>query len=52
VPFLALLGPFWADLIDGGTLLAGGHVLMLPAMLGAMLLRRDHYSMDHSEHVG
>jgi hypothetical protein len=47
VPFLVLLGPFWAHAIEGGALLAGGHVLMVPAMLGVMLLRRDHYSMDH-----
>ena len=27
-----------------------GHVLMVLFMLGAMLLRRDEYSHDHSQH--
>jgi len=29
-------------------MLVGGHVLMLPAMAGAMLLRRDEYTGPHS----
>ncbi len=48
--FVFLLTPFWAGLIPGAALLAGGHVLMLPSMLGVMLLRRDEYSRDHSDH--
>ena len=39
---IALLG---ADLVDDvGALLMVEHVVMLPAMLVAMLLRRDEYS--------
>ncbi len=49
-PFILLLVPFWAGLISGGALLAGGHLLMLPSMLGVMLLRRDEYSQDHGQH--
>jgi flagellar biosynthetic protein FliP len=50
-PFLVLLVPFWTGAISGGVLLAGGHVLMLPAMLGAMLYRRQEYSKDHRAHA-
>lgn len=50
VPFLALIGPYWADLISGEALLVAGHVLMLPAMVLAMLLRRDEYTRDHRHH--
>ncbi len=49
-PFVLLLVPFWAGLISGGGLLAGGHVLMVPFMLGVMLLRREEYSQDHRQH--
>src|SRR3954469_16696243 len=30
VPFVALLGPFWAGAIGGHTLMVWGHLLMLP----------------------
>jgi hypothetical protein len=50
-PFLILLLPFWSGAISGGLLLVGGHLLMLPAMLGAMLLHRDEYSVDHRHHA-
>ena len=43
LPFVVLLVPFWAGLITGGTLLAAGHLLMLPAMALAMLFRRSEY---------
>ncbi|MET7709705.1 hypothetical protein [Micromonospora sp. NPDC005413] len=33
VPFLLLLVPFWAGLLDGDALLLGGHLLMIPAMV-------------------
>jgi hypothetical protein len=49
-PFLLLMVPFWAGLISGGALLAGGHLLMLPTMLGAMLYRREEYSQIHRHH--
>jgi hypothetical protein len=50
-PFVLLLGPFWAGFISSGGLLAGGHVLMLPFMLGVMLLHREEYSQDHRQHA-
>jgi hypothetical protein len=50
VPFLVLLIPFWTGLITGGGLLGGGHLLMLPAMLGVMLYRRTEYSRPHGDH--
>ena len=50
LPFLALLVPFWGGIISGGVLLAGGHLLMLPTMIGVMLLHRDEYSQDHRHH--
>jgi hypothetical protein len=39
---IALLGAGWLD--DIGTLLVIEHVVMLPSMLLAMLLRRDEYT--------
>ncbi|MEW2384272.1 hypothetical protein AB0873_19580 [Micromonospora sp. NPDC047707] len=48
VPVLLLLVPFRAGLIDGDALLMGGHLLMLPAMLVAMLRRRDEYARHHA----
>ena len=41
VPFVVLLVPFWTGAVSGETLMIVGHVLMLPAMLAAMLRRRD-----------
>ncbi|SCE76251.1 hypothetical protein [Micromonospora mirobrigensis] len=46
LPFVALLLPYRLGVISGGTLMTGGHLLMLPAMLVAMLLRRA----DHRHH--
>jgi hypothetical protein len=45
--FLVVLVPFWLGAVGGGTVMVVGHVLMLPAMLLAMLLRRDEYSAEH-----
>ncbi|GAA2989855.1 hypothetical protein [Streptosporangium longisporum] len=47
VPFLVLLVPFWTGALSGDGLMIGGHLLMLPAMLVAMLLRRKEYSRPH-----
>jgi hypothetical protein len=46
-PFAVLLVLFWAGAITAGDLMLWGHVLMVPAMAGAMLLRRAEYT----EHV-
>lgn len=47
VPVAVLIFPFWAGLLSRGALMGGLHVLMLPAMLGVMLRRRDVYSRHH-----
>lgn len=48
VSFAVLFVPYWAGALDGDTLLVGGHVLMLPAMVLAMLHRRDEYTRAHA----
>jgi hypothetical protein len=48
VPTLGVLIPLWSGLLtDVGTLLLIEHVVMLPSMLVAMLLRRDEYTGHH-----
>lgn len=44
VPFLVLLVPHWAGGTSGSMVMMGGHVLMVPAMLLAMLRRRSEYT--------
>jgi hypothetical protein len=45
VPTLGVLALLWSGLVsDLGTLLIVEHVVMLPSMLVAMLLRRDEYT--------
>jgi hypothetical protein len=44
VPFLVLFVPLALELIDTGALLLWGHLLMLPAMAAAMLLRPHEYA--------
>jgi hypothetical protein len=43
-PFLVLFVPLALDLIDAGALMLWGHLLMLPAMAAAMLLRPHEYA--------
>ncbi|WP_125778054.1 hypothetical protein [Antribacter gilvus] len=43
-PFAVLLALFWAGAATPGDVMLWGHVLMVPAMAGAMLLRRAAYS--------
>jgi flagellar biosynthetic protein FliP len=50
LPFVALLIPYWLGAISGDAVMIGGHLLMFPAMLAAMLWRRDEYSMGHHGH--
>jgi hypothetical protein len=50
LPFVVLFPPLWLDLITPATMLAGGHLLMLPAMAGAMLLRLNEYTGHHKHH--
>jgi|tagenome__1003787_1003787.scaffolds.fasta_scaffold20641064_3 hypothetical protein len=49
LPALGVMGLFTADLVtDVGALMLLEHVVMLAAMLGAMLLRRDEYTHHHA----
>ena len=48
VPFLVLLPFQWAGALPGMELMTAGHVLMVPAMLVAMLRRRDEYGWPAS----
>jgi hypothetical protein len=47
LPFLVLFVPLWAGLLSSGGLMLWGHLLMLPAILAAMFLRRDEYLHGH-----
>jgi hypothetical protein len=51
VPVAVLIGPFWAGVLSGETLLSAMHILMLPAMVIAILHRRDEYAQDHHRHL-
>lgn len=44
LPFVVLFVPLWAGVLSGGGMLLWGHVLMLPAMAGAMALRPEEYA--------
>ena len=54
VPTFGVIALLWSGLVgDIGTLLVIEHVVMLPSMLVAMLLRRDEYTAglhDHRPH--
>ena len=41
------LGMFWSHIVSQDSVIGLMHVLMLPAMLTAMLLRREEYSYAH-----
>jgi flagellar biosynthetic protein FliP len=51
VPLAVLIGPFLVGAISGNVLLGAMHLLMIPAMVIAMLHRRDEYAHDHRRHV-
>ncbi len=42
--FVVLFPLLWLGVVSPSGVLVGGHLLMLPAMAGAMLLRRDEYT--------
>ena len=44
LPFLVLFAPLALGVIDNGALMLWGHLLMLPAMAVAMLLRPREYA--------
>lgn len=45
--FAVLFPPLWLGLVSADAVMLVGHVLMLPAMAAAMLLRRDEYTRHH-----
>lgn len=45
LPLAVLLPAYWAGMISGDAVIDLQHVLMLPAMLGAMLVRRADYGL-------
>lgn len=47
LPFVVLFAPLWLGALSPTGVLVGGHLLMLPAMAGAMLLRREEYTGHH-----
>jgi len=51
VPFLVMY-PFYLTGVAGSTaVMVVGHVLMTPAMIVAMLLRKDEYTRGHHRHT-
>src|SRR3954447_700532 len=50
LPTFLVIGLMAAGAADFGTAMGLEHLLMLPAMLVAMLLRREEYSCDHRHH--
>jgi hypothetical protein len=51
IPTFGVIALLWGGLVnDLGTLLVIEHVVMLPSMLVAMLLRRDEYSSANHDH--
>jgi hypothetical protein len=50
LPFVLLIGPYWAGMLSGGALLGVEHVLMLPFMFIVMLWRYDEYAQVHQAH--
>jgi hypothetical protein len=51
LPSLFVIGLMAAGAAGFGTAMGLEHVIMLPAMLVAMLLRREEYSCDHRRHA-
>jgi hypothetical protein len=49
LPFLVLFPPMWLGLLGPHTMMDLGHLLMLPAMVGAMFLRPHEYTGHHHE---
>jgi hypothetical protein len=49
VPFVVLLGPFWAGVISGDAMLVAGNALTPVAMVAAMA--RNHRAGEHDHRV-
>ena len=50
LPFVLLIGPYWAGMLSGGALIGVEHLLMLPFMFIVMLRRYDEYAQVHQAH--
>jgi hypothetical protein len=50
LPWALLIGPYLGSAISAGALLIRMHVLMVPAMIAAMLHRRDEYAHHRPGH--
>jgi hypothetical protein len=50
LPFVLLIGPYWAGMLSGGALMGVEHLLMLPFMYIVMLRRYDEYAQVHQAH--
>jgi hypothetical protein len=48
LPFAVFLPAVWGGVMSGSAMLGAGHLLMLPAMLGLMVWRRDEYGHGSS----
>jgi hypothetical protein len=51
LPTFLAIGLMQAGAVGSGTAMTLEHLVMLPAMLGVMLLRREEYSCDHRSHA-
>ena len=51
VPTVAAAALAWAGALGTGAALGVQHVVMIPAMLGVMLWRYEHYSQPHTERI-
>jgi hypothetical protein len=51
LPTFLAIGLMEAGTVGSGAAMTLEHVIMLPAMLVAMLLRREEYSCDHRHHA-
>jgi flagellar biosynthetic protein FliP len=50
LPFVVMYPFYWAGLVGGMAVMAVGHSLMVPAMIVAMLFRKDEYTQSHHAH--
>jgi flagellar biosynthetic protein FliP len=51
VPFVPFLPAVWGGVMSGAAMLDAGHLLMLPAMLGLMVWRREQYGHESSHTI-
>jgi flagellar biosynthetic protein FliP len=50
IPFVMMYPFYWAGWVNTTAVMVVGHVLMVPAMIVAMLLRKDEYTRSHRAH--